>query len=69
VDVEFQQVEEFVSYEVNGAIYVALDAEVQFEGAAGFVAGRKGNVLELIGGVGDLGVGVSIDWELGFECN
>jgi hypothetical protein len=54
VDVEFEEVEEFVGYEVDGTVYVALDAEVKFEGAPSLVAGGEGDVLELVGGVGDL---------------
>jgi hypothetical protein len=54
VNVEFEEMEEFVGHEVDGAVYIALDAEVEFEGAASLVAGGEGDVLELVGGVGDL---------------
>jgi hypothetical protein len=45
VDVELKQVEEFVGYEVDGAVYVFLDAEVEFEGASGFITEWKGYIL------------------------
>lgn len=54
VDVEFQQVEEAVGDEFDGAVYLALDAEEEFEGAPGFVARREGDVLELAVDVGDV---------------
>jgi hypothetical protein len=54
VDVELEQVEEFVGYEVDGAVYVFFDAEVEFEGASGFVADGEGYVLELAGSIGYL---------------
>jgi hypothetical protein len=38
VDVKFEQVEEFVGDKVDGAVYVFFHAEVEFEGAPGFVA-------------------------------
>ena len=54
MDLEFQEVKEFVGYEVDGAVEVALDAKVEFEGPPGFVARGEGDVLELARGVGDL---------------
>lgn len=54
VDVEFEEVEELVGYEVDGAVYFSFDAEVEFEGAACLVAHGERNVLELAGGIGDL---------------
>lgn len=54
VDVEFEEVEEFVGYEVDGAVDFALDAEEELEGAAGFIAYGEGDVLELARGIGDV---------------
>lgn len=54
MDVEFEEVEEFVRDEIERAVYVFFDAEEEFEGAAGFVARWEGDVLELAGSVGDL---------------
>jgi hypothetical protein len=51
VDVELKEVEEFVGHEVDGAVEVAFDAEVELEGAACFVADGEGDVLELARGV------------------
>jgi hypothetical protein len=45
VDVEFEEVEELVRDKVNCAVYFALDAEEEFEGAPGFVAHGEGYVL------------------------
>ena len=65
MDVEFEEVEEFVGYEVDGAVYFFFDAEVEFERAAGFVAYGEGNVLELAGGIGDLRMVLDLEgmWE------
>lgn len=52
VDVEFEEVEEFVCDKVNRTIDFLLDAEEEFEGAVGFVAGWEGDVLQLAAGVG-----------------
>lgn len=52
VDVEFEQVEERVVDEVEGAVDFLFDAEEEFERAAGFVAGEEGDVGELTLGVG-----------------
>lgn len=46
--------EEFVGYEVDGAVYVFFEAEEEFEGSTRFVADREGDVLEVAGGIGDL---------------
>lgn len=54
MDVEFEEVEELVGYEVDGAIHVFLDAEVEFEGTPGFVAYGEWNVLKLARGICDL---------------
>lgn len=54
MDVEFEEVEEFVGHEGDGAVEVVLCAEVQLERALGFVACREGDVLQGAGGVGDL---------------
>lgn len=48
MNVELEEVEEGVVDEVDGAVYVALNAEVELEGAAGFVAGEGGDVGELV---------------------
>lgn len=56
MDVELEQVKEGVGHEVDGAVDVALDAEVQFQGSPGFVAGWEGYVLEVAGGVCNLGI-------------
>jgi hypothetical protein len=45
VDVEFQQVEELIGDEVNGAVYVFFEAEEKFEGPPRFVACGEGYVL------------------------
>lgn len=54
MDVEFEEVEEGIVDEVDGAVYVLFDAEEEFEWAAGFVAGGEGDVGELAGGVLDV---------------
>jgi hypothetical protein len=54
VDVKFEQVEELVGDKVDGAVYVFFEAEVEFEGAPGFVAGGEGYVLEMACCVGDV---------------
>lgn len=45
VDVEFEEMEEFISYKVYGAVHVFFDAKEEFEGATGFVADGEGYVL------------------------
>jgi len=68
VDVEFEEVEEGVGDEVDGAVEVAFDAEGEFKRASGFIAGWEGDVLELAGCVCDLR-DVSIGEEdLGWSC-
>jgi hypothetical protein len=47
MDVEFEQVEELVGYEINGAVHVFFNAKVEFEGTSGFIADREGYVLKL----------------------
>jgi hypothetical protein len=54
VDVEFEEVEEFVGHEIDGAVYIFFHSEVEFEGPPGFIADGERNVLELAGGVDDL---------------
>jgi hypothetical protein len=44
VDVEFEEVKEWVVDEVDGAVDVFFYAEDEFEWAAGFVAGEGGDV-------------------------
>jgi hypothetical protein len=44
-------VEEFICYEVYGAVYVFFDAEGEGEGSGGFGADGEGDVLEVAGGV------------------
>ena len=44
MDVELEEVEEGVVDEVDGAVDVSFDAEEEFEGAGGFVAGGEGDV-------------------------
>ena len=58
MDVEFELVEEGVVDFGDGAVDVFLDAEEEFEGAPGFVAGREGDVGEFVRyGVGDVFAG------------
>lgn len=52
MDVELEEVEELVGYEVDGAIDFLFDSEEEFERPAGFVAAWEGDVLELPRGVG-----------------
>ena len=52
MDVVFEEVEEGVVDEGDGAVDVALDAEVEFKWAPGFVAGWEGRVEEVALGVG-----------------
>jgi hypothetical protein len=47
VDVEFKQMEEFIRYEVYGAVYVFFDAEGEGEGRGGFGADGERDVLEV----------------------
>jgi hypothetical protein len=54
VDVEFEEVEEGVCYEGNGAVEFVFYAVADFERLAGLVAGWEGNVLEFVGGVLDV---------------
>jgi len=54
VDVVFEEMEELVAYKVDGAVLRLLAAKVEFERSACFVAGRKGDVLELACRVGDV---------------
>lgn len=54
MDVVFEEVEEGVVDEVDGAVDVAFYAEDEFEGSAGFVAGEGGDVDELVVFVGDV---------------
>jgi hypothetical protein len=48
VDVELEQVEEGVGDEGNRAVDLALDAVVELQRLAGFVAGREGDPLQLV---------------------
>ena len=50
--VVFEQVEEGVVDEVEGAVEVALNAEIELEWSAGLVAHGEGDVLEIAGAVG-----------------
>lgn len=52
--VEFEQVEEGVGNVFEGAIERLLDAEEELQGATGFGARGKGNILKLTGGIGYL---------------
>lgn len=54
MDVEFEQVEEGVVDEVDGAVDVLFDAEEELERAPGFVAGWEGDVGQLACSVGDV---------------
>lgn len=54
--------EERVVDEVEGAVYVFFDAEEEFEGSAGFVAGEEGDVGELAGFVGYVFTGVAVGY-------
>lgn len=60
VDVELEEVEEWVVDEVECAVDLLFDAEEEFEGPAGFVAGGEGDVGELAGGVGDVFARVAV---------
>ena len=59
VDVELQQVEEWVVDEVDCAVDVLFYAEEELEREACFVAGREWNVGELACSVGDVLAGVT----------
>lgn len=48
MDVELEKVEEGVVYEGDGAVDLALDAVVEFQGAVGLVAGGEGDPLDLV---------------------
>lgn len=48
VDVELEQVEEGVGDEGDGAVELALDAVLELQRLAGFIAGREGNPLQLV---------------------
>ena len=55
VDVEFEEVEERVVDEVDGAVDFLIDAEVQLQWPTGLIAGECGNVCQLTGcGIGDV---------------
>lgn len=54
VDVEFEQVEEGVGDERDGAVEFALDAVLELQRLAGFVAGREGDPLQLVVGQFDM---------------
>jgi hypothetical protein len=45
---------ELIRHKINRAVYIFLEAEVQFKGAAGFAARREGYVLQVAGCVGDV---------------
>lgn len=68
MDVEFEEVEEGVGDEVDGAVEVAFDAEGEFKWAAGFVAGWERDVLELAGCVCDLREVNFGGEDLGWRC-
>jgi hypothetical protein len=51
VDVEFEEVEEGVGYEFDGAVLFRLDAVVEFERFACFVAVGEGRPFYLVRGV------------------
>ena len=48
MDVEFEEVEEGVGDEGDGAVELGLNAVLQFEGFAGFIAHGERDVLELV---------------------
>jgi hypothetical protein len=62
VDVELEEVEEWVVDGVDGAVEVGLDAVVEFEGLAGLFAGGEGDVLEIVLGILDVFARFSISW-------
>ena len=64
VDVEFEEVEERVVDEVDGAVDFLLDAEEEFEGPARFVAGWEGDVGELAGCIVDVFAGVAVGLQM-----
>lgn len=51
MDVEFEEVEEWVGYKVDSAIYIFFDTKKELERSPSFIASREGNVLELALGV------------------
>jgi len=59
VDVELQQVEEWVVDKVDCAVDVLLYAEEKLEWSAGFIASREWNVGKLACSVGDVLAGVT----------
>ena len=59
MDVELEEMEEGIVYEIDRAVDVLLDAEEEFEGSPRFVAGGEGDVGELAGGVCDVFARVS----------
>jgi hypothetical protein len=69
MNVELEQVEELVRYEVNGAIDVFFNAKVEFEGTSGFVADWEGYVLKLARCVDNLGVLLVHRWEGSERCD
>ena len=52
MNIEFEEMEEFVRDKINCAVYFALNAEEEFERSACLVAGWEGDILELATGVG-----------------
>lgn len=59
VDVELEQVEEGVGDEGDGAVELALDAVLELQRLAGFVAGWEGDPLQLVVGQFDVLAGVT----------
>lgn len=59
MNVELEEVEEGIVYEVDRAVDVLLDAEEEFEGSSRFVTCWEGDVGELAQGVGDVLAGVT----------
>lgn len=48
MDVEFKEVEEGVRDGGDGAVDVGLDAVLELKGEAGLVAGREGDIFEVV---------------------
>lgn len=59
VDVELEQVEEGIRDQRDGAVELALDAVLELQRLAGFVAGREGDPLQLVVGQFDVLAGVT----------
>jgi len=72
VNVELEEMEEWIVDEVKGAVDIFLNPEEEFEGSTGLVAGKEGNVGQLALGVCDVFAGVasnSLISSMSIRCN